>query len=161
MKTVILALYNQLQVSPDLTYANPSGYHSESVLRLIQLNKFPFYNVIPFPGSDSYRIETVPNMSFKDIERHIYRIQIQYAVRAMAVNEAIMGDITKGVTGVLDFQKDMWDVITADITLGGTVRDILPGYSTGFDMVQDEEDKLFIAGGEMTIEFYKDVFKRS
>jgi hypothetical protein len=162
MKNVIIALWNQFKAAPVLAYANDSGYHSRDVEKLVQLNKFPFYNIIPFPGSDSKRIEEVPGinskMSFKDVERHICTISIQYAVRAMEPNVAIMGDDLKAIVGILDFQDDMWDVIKSDPTLGGAVRGFLPGTSIGFDMIQDTEDRIFIAGGEMTIQFYKDVF---
>jgi len=160
MKNTIIALWNQFKAAPSLDYANDSGFHSRDVLKLIQLNKFPFYNILPFPGSDSKKIEEIDGLSFQNSERHICSIQIQYAVRAMFPKVAIMGDELKAVIGILDFQDDLWDVINSDKTLGGVVNGILPGTAIGFDMIQDTDDKIFIAGGEITIQFYKDVFKK-
>jgi hypothetical protein len=152
MKDVVNALKGQLDSNATLlAYAKDSGYVAHDPRDLVQTNKFPFYNILPM----GTRIEKVGNVSFKELERVVYTVSIQFATRAQKVNIAMLGDSTR--KGIFDFQEDLWSAITADRTLSGAVYGILPGSSVNIDMIETEDqERLYIAGAEMTIEFYRD-----
>ena len=105
LSKVLLALYNQLLVSPLISYAKDGAYHSRDVWDIVQLDKNPFFVVVP--SDPSKRMEKVGDLPKSQMKRHIYRLSIQYGVRAMKVDKAIMGDITDGTIGILDFQEDI------------------------------------------------------
>ena len=152
-KEIIIALRSQLTAFPALAYAHESGYIAEDPYDLIQTNKFPFFNIIPTPNSE---IGKVDNVSFREMESHIIPILIQFATRSIIKNVAVMGD---GATiGILDFMEDLWDGVSADRTIGGTVGGINPGTTIMIDVLElEDKDRIFIAGAELTIEFYKDI----
>lgn len=152
---IILALYNQLQNYPDLSYANGQGYYTKNIWDIVAIKKYPFYTIIP--NDPSKRIERVDNISKMEMKRHVYRVVIQYGTYSLDFGKAIMGDDDTNFVGILDFQDDIWDAIESDPTLGGSVQGIIPDYEPiPFDMVQDIEDEGYLAGGQIELEFYND-----
>jgi hypothetical protein len=154
MNTVLTALLTQLKAYSDLSYAAQSAYIAEDSFALMELNRFPFYNIVP--GDE--RIETGPNnMSSLDIERHIYPVTIQFATSSSRVNVAIMGDDANNIKGILQFSNDLWSGVKFDRTLNGTVQGVTPHLAIPKNFMKDASSDLFIAQAEMTIEFFKDV----
>jgi hypothetical protein len=153
MKEAILALQTQLQNFPDLSYASRTNFVGEDPFDLIEKNKFPFYNIVP--GSE--RNEPVEDMSDDEIERWVYPITIQFASSSMNLNAAIMGDTGKGIVGVLQLSKNLWEGVRFDKTLGGIVQGVLPGFTVFRDYIKDPKRGSFIGQGEMTLEFFEDI----
>jgi hypothetical protein len=155
MKDVLEALANQLKNYDTLYYASNSGYIANDPYTLVKIDNFPFYNLAP----TSIRIEQVDNIPFKQMERRIYAISIQFATKAIEQNIAVMGN--EDHKGIMEFQKDLWTGIISDRTLGDVVNGIIPGYDILIDVLELEDEAHrsigFVAGAEMSIEFYKDV----
>lgn len=153
---IILALYAQLQNYAGLDYVKSHGYHSRDAWELVTLKNYPFYTVIP--NDPSKRIERVDEISKLEMERHVYRIVIQYATWSIRFDNAIMGDDATNTVGILDLQDDIWDAIISDRKIGGAVRGLLPTTEeVSFDMVGDKETEGFLAGGQIELEYYNDM----
>jgi len=154
MKDVINALSGQLLSYSGLDYAYDSGHTAENVIELIQLNRFPFWNLVP----DGVRYEKVDNVPFTQMERKIYPIVIQFATRSMEMNRAVMGHTATGKKGILDFSDDLWEAIKSDRTLGGVVRGVLPEFTINIEILDatGDQDKFFVAAAETTIEFFSE-----
>ena len=152
-KETITALRTTLQAGTDLTYASDSGYEDADVEELVQLNKFPFFNIT----CEGWETAPAPNMNIKHLERTIYDMLIQFATRAMKKTLAKQGD--SGRPGIYDFADDIWDTIRADPTLGRVINGYLPGSSVLVDVVevQGNNERYFIGAGEMKIKLYKDI----
>lgn len=144
------------QIKNNVAYLNESGYYCRDTFELVQLNKYPFFNVIPTP-TNTIEVSSTAGISNKDMERHIYNVTIQFATRSLVINTALMGDDVKNIKGLFDVYEDIMASIRIDETIGKTVDGLLPGTSINFDVAQDVEDKYFIAVGEISIKFYKDV----
>jgi hypothetical protein len=149
MKTILLSLSNQLNNYPTLEYAKKSNYIAEDPYELMGRNLYPFFNLMP--GDE--RIEPLEEMSENEFERHIFPVSIQFATRSLKINIALLGDDNH--IGLLDFSRDIQEAIKFDKTLNYTVDGILPGSSIPKDTLKD--NNLFIARGEITIEFYRDI----
>ena len=154
MNLTIQALATILSNDPLLSYAHASGYANADVGELIELDRFPFFNVICAPGNEEYK--KTDEFIFTQIERHILPITIQYAVRFMAANYAVLGDGTN--PGIAEFTKNIWTIIKKDRTLGRVVSGIVPGTPIIISPVKvvTNESAVFIEGREMTIQFYRD-----
>lgn len=144
------------QIKNNVAYLNESGYYCRDTFELVQLNRYPFFNVIPTPTM-TIETTTPENISSKDIRRIIYSVIIQFATRSLVISTALMGDNVKNIKGLFDVYEDIMASIRIDETIGKTVDGLLPGTSINFDVAQDVEDKYFIAVGEISIKFYKDV----
>ena len=143
------------QIKNNVSYLQ-EGYYCKDTFELIQLNKYPFFNVVPSP---TMTIETTSptGMAIVDIERIVYTVIIQFATRSIVIGTALIGDDVKKVKGLLDVYEDIMQAIKIDKTIGNTVSGLLPGSSINFDVAQDVNDKYYIAVGEITLKFYKDV----
>ena len=143
------------QIKNNVSYLQ-EGYYCKDTFELIQLNKYPFFNVVPSP---TMTIETTSptGMAIVDIERIVYTVIIQFAARSIVIGTALIGDDIKKVKGLLDVYEDIMQAIKIDKTIGNTVSGLLPGSSINFDVAQDVNDKYYIAVGEITLKFYKDV----
>mgnify|MGYP000875856337 CR=1 FL=1 len=144
------------QIKNNVAYLNESGYYCRDTFELVQLNKYPFFNIVPSP---TMTIETTSpaDMSITDIERIVYTVIIQFAARSIVIGTALIGDDIKKVKGLLDVYEDIMQAIKVDKTISNTVSGLLPGSSINFDVAQDVNDKYYIAVGEITLKFYKDV----
>ena len=152
MKNLINALKDQLTGYAGLNYASESGYVASDVTHLVELNRFPFFNLVP----GNKRIEKTDNLSFKEMERHIYPVIIEFGTRSMDMDIAIIGDDTR--KGILDFWDDIWAGIKSDRSVGDEVKGILPGIEITVNILKMEgDDSHFIAGAETTVEFYDDI----
>jgi len=143
------------QIKNNVSYLQ-EGYYCKDTFELIQLNKYPFLNIVPSP---TMTIETTSptGMAIVDIERIVYTVIIQFATRSIVIGTALIGDDVKKVKGLLDVYEDIMQAIKIDKTIGNTVSGLLPGSSINFDVAQDVNDKYYIAVGEITLKFYKDV----
>lgn len=143
------------QIKNNVSYLQ-EGYYCKDTFELIQLNKYPFCNIVPSP---TMTIETTSptGMAIVDIERIVYTVIIQFATRSIVIGTALIGDDVKKVKGLLDVYEDIMQAIKVDKTVGNTVSGLLPGSSINFDVAQDVNDKYYIAVGEITLKFYKDV----
>jgi len=144
------------QIKNNVAYLNESGYYCRDTFELVQLNKYPFFNVIPTPTA-TIEVSSPARISNKDIERHIYSVTIQFATRSLVINTALMGDDVKKIKGLFDVWADIWNAIKVDRTISGTVSGLLPASSINFDVAQDTIDKYYIAVGEVNLKFYKDI----
>lgn len=154
IKDITEALRDQLIAYEDLSYAKDSGYAGNDASALVQLNKFPFFNIIPI----NYLVTRVPNMSFDELRRNTYEVQIQFATFGIKADEAITGTDFK--TGIMDFSKDLLDGIFDDETLDGLVAGFPEEdqeINIDFLTIDDSEGQRYIAGGEMNVKFYKDI----
>lgn len=154
IKDVTEALRDQLVAYSGLVYAKDSGYAGNDATVLVQLNKFPFFNIVPV----NQLITRMPNMSFDELRRNTFEVQIQFAVFAIKADDAITG--TASNKGIMDFSKDLLDGIFSDETLGN----IVTGFpeedqeiNIDFLTIDDPEGQRYIAGGEMNVKFYKDI----
>ncbi len=154
MKSLLIKLTEQIK--NNVSYLSDSGYYSRDVFELIQLQKYPFFNVVP-AQINTIEITTPERMSIQGIERYIYSVTIQFAVRSLVINTALMGDEIKKIKGLLDLLQDIWTAIKVDRTIGGTVSGLLPGSTANFDIAQDTIDKFYVAVCEITLRFYKDI----
>lgn len=154
MKILLGKLVEQIKNNVD--YLNDSGYYCRDTFELVQLNRYPFFNVIPTP-TNTIEVSNPAGISNKDIERHIYNITIQFATRSLIINTVLMGDDVKQIKGLFDVWSDIWKAIKIDRTISGTVSGLLPASSINFDVAQDTIDKYYIAVGEVNIKFYKDI----
>jgi len=152
MINLINELNDQFQNYPDLYYTHRSGYVADDPFRLIQLDRFPFYNIMP----DREGIEKVDGVSFKEMERHVYVLEIQFAVRSMKKNNAIMGDPEENLIGILGMKNDLWSCLISDRTVNKSVNGLLPGNDIDIDVFQIDDD-IFIAGGTMSVSYYRDI----
>lgn len=152
MIDLINELNNQFKNYPDLYYAKDSGYVSDDPFRLIQLDRFPFYNIMP----EGELIEKVDGISFKEMERHIFTLEIQFAVRSIRKNNAIMGNKEENIKGILEMKDDLWSCIISDRTVNKTVNGVLPGSGADIEVFQMDDD-IFIAGGTLLISYYSDL----
>lgn len=150
MRTIVLALSNQLNNHPSLEFAYKCSYIAEDPFELMEKNRFPFFNIVP----GDKRVEPLEDMSEQEIERHVYPVTVQFATSSMKINVAIMGDDANNKVGILQFSNYIWEAIIFDRTLGGAVHGILPGYATPMDYLKDSDK--FIARSELTVEFYID-----
>jgi len=154
MKLLLGKLVEQIKNNVD--YLNDSGYYCRDTFELVQLNRYPFFNVIPTP-TNTIEVSSPTGISNKDIERHIYNVTIQFATRSLVINTALMGNDVKKIKGLFDVWADIWKAIKIDRTVSGTVSGLLPASTINFDVAQDVNDKYYIAVGEITLKFYKDV----
>ena len=154
MKYILNAMVNQLTSFPDLSYAKDTGYVAQDPWDLVDKGNFPFFNVIP---GDERIVRGIDDMPKDQIERHIYPVTIQFAQSSMNLNVAIMGDVEKGIVGILDMSDNIWDAINYDRTLGGVVEGIEPNDSEVSKDFLRAEDNMFLAQAEIMVEFYKDV----
>lgn len=145
------------QIKNNVSYLQ-EGYYCKDTFELIQLNKYPFFNVIPSPTA-TIETTTPADMSITDIERIIYSVIIQFATRSLVIGTALVGDDVKKVKGLLDVYEDIMQAIKIDKTVGNTVNGLLPGSAINFDVAQDINDKYYIAVGEINLKFYKDAGK--
>lgn len=149
----ITALKDQLLAAAGLDYAHNSGYENQDVIELVQLNKYPFFNVV----SDGKRVGPTSGLDIKDFERHTINIIIQLATRASKLNVALSGDDSR--VGMYQFCDDVLDAIKADKTLSGAVNGYLPGSSIEIAVIDTGagQDRVFVAGAEIRLQFYKDI----
>jgi len=154
IKDVTEALRDQLKAYSGLVYAKDSGYAGNDATVLVQLNKFPFFNIVPI----NQLISKVPNMSFSELRRNTFEVQIQFATFGVKADTAITGTAAK--KGIMDFSKDLLDGIFSDETLGSVVAGFTEEdqeINIDFLTIDDAEGERYIAGGEMTVKFYKDI----
>jgi len=143
------------QIKNNVSYLQ-EGYYCKDTFELIQLNKYPFFNIVPSP---TMTIETTSptDIPIADIERIIYSVIIQFATRSLIIGTALVGDDIKKVKGLLDVYEDIMQAIKIDKTIGNTVNGLLPGSAINFDVAQDINDKYYVAVGEINLKFYKDM----
>lgn len=144
------------QIKNNVNYLNESGYYCRDTFELVQLNKYPFFNVIPAP-TNTVEVSSPAGISNSNIERHIYNVTIQFATRSLVINTALIGDDVKKIKGLFDVWADIWKAIKIDRTVSGTVSGLLPASTINFDVAQDTIDKYYIAVGEINLKFYKDM----
>ena len=154
MKATINALVTQLTNYADLSFSKDSGYASRDIAELIQLDRYPFFNVTY--GSEDEVYEKVSDLSQDEIERHLLPIAIQYGVRAILKEVSVLGDDNN--TGILDFSDFIWEAVKSDRTLGGVVSGLIRPLSMRISPVTilPEEPSVFKEGREMLVMFYRD-----
>lgn len=154
IKDVAEALRDQLLNYAGLDYASDSGYSGTDPSALVGLGKFPFFNIAP----ENQLITKVPNMSFSELRRNTIQLTVQFATFGLVADDAING--VGADKGIMDFATDLLNGIFSDDTLGG----IVAGFpeedeevNVDFLTIEDPENQRYIAGGEMSIKFYKDL----
>lgn len=136
-----------------LTYANASGYEDANIEELVQLNKYPFFNIT----CEGWETTQPNNMSIRAVERNVINILIQCATRALTLQVAKQGD--SGRIGIYEMLEDIWTAIRTNPNLDKTVDGYLPGSSVIIDVVEAEgnNERYFIGAAEMRIKLYKDI----
>jgi hypothetical protein len=132
-----------------ITYAQDSGYADADVMDLVQINKFPFYNVI----CEGYTVGNAGNIKMRHLERWTYSILIQCAVQAMTLNVARVGDDTR--VGIYEFTEDIRAALKSDTTLDGEVYGMEIDSSIDIDVSSTGRDT-FIGAAEIRIKYYED-----
>ncbi len=147
------ALRAQFLATPALYYCHDSGFEEADVEQLIQVNKFPFFNIL----AESWTVMPTDNMNIKDVERREIDILIQFATRALKPLIAKQGDT--GHIGLYQFADDLWDAIVSDPTIGGIVDGYTPGSSIQMatTSIEIESERFFIGAAEMRVKFHKDI----
>jgi len=154
MKTLLIKLAEQ--IADNIEYLNLAGHYCADTFSLVQLNKYPFFNVLPNPVNSIEVIES-SNINIASFERYIYNVIIQFATRNLAIKVALLGDDKKNIKGLFTVYEDIYEAIKKDTTIDGCVNGLLPGSSINFDVAQENVDKYFIAVGEINLKFYKDI----
>jgi len=151
IKNVMINLKNQLLNDTDIqALVGDKVYISRNIIDDIQAHNVPIINI----EFDSLDITSADNQNLSDFERHSYDINIQFAISNKDREEVIVGD-----NMLLDFYESIYRAIKADPTLDGTVDKFIKTPSLATDIfAPTQENIMFIAGGEMSLTFNKDVF---
>jgi len=150
--TVITAVKSKLASS--ILYAKDSGYEDADVYELVQLNKYPFFNVT---ADDGLSIGDAEKIREPYGERWEFKILIHLGVQAMKMEIAKRGDNTR--PGIYRFAEDVWAALKSDPTLGGVVWGMVPGAEITIDVagINRKKDSFFLGAAEIRISFFKDV----
>ena len=140
------------KLASSLTYASDSGYEDANIDELVQSNKYPFFNVL----AEGWEIDRPNGMSRTQVERWTVSILIQFAVRALKVQEAKQG--SSGRVGIYEMAEDIWTALKNE-TLSGEISGILPQSSVAIDVIESEgnNERYFIGAAEMRIKAFKDI----
>ena len=141
-------------LTAEISYCSDSGYINRNSWDLVEGDKFPFFNII----KPSQTIKPVNNMGFNDIERRVYKIEIQFATSALNERTALTGDDNNN--GIEEFAEDILTAIKTDFTCNGSVQGLNPENETiEWEYVPEVLflKNAYIARATITLEYYKDV----
>ena len=139
-----------------ISYCSDSGFVNRNAWSLVEGDKFPFFNIIKNGG----KIEKLSNMNFNDIERRIYKIEIQFATSALNEITVFTGDDNR--IGIEEFAEDILTALKTDFTVNSVVQGLNPDnevieweYSPEIIYLKNS----YVARATITLEYFNDVGK--
>jgi len=151
IKQVISNLKSQLLTNTNvIRLVKDKVFISGDIIKQIETLKIPFINI----EFDTLGVNEADNQNLYNYERHTYNINIQFAV-----SDKDREVVLTGTDKLLDMYEIIYNAIKDDPTLNGVVDSFIKTPSLVTDIFPpSRENLLFIAGGEMSISFNKDIY---